>query len=340
MIVDTDSTQTLENKTLGSLMFWDTDDSNFATIALPNLSADRIYSINQPFSDTFVFESESQTLTNKILTTPTIASFENAVHTHIGSGSEGGYLSASAINTGIFTVSRGGTGLSSLTAHGVLLGHGNSNISSLFEINPSRLLISQASADPEWKAVSGDVTMNNTGVMTVANDSHSHTIAHYTKTEIDALNGIGSANAFWIKLPLLGTDNTGANDWNFNFALENNAVLESISGTETPMMFEIAGIPYSKYGKNLQISDTEVTLTKADGSNYIDSVVLVAYSDETTPTQITLMTDNFNTADVHSEQHTTESLTGIIHAYIKLNSVMSSADVLYVLGVRCKVYYN
>jgi len=57
------------------------------TISLPLLAA----------SDTFVFEAFAQTLTNKTLTTPTIASFVNATHTHLNAAG-GGTITNAAIS--------------------------------------------------------------------------------------------------------------------------------------------------------------------------------------------------------------------------------------------------
>lgn len=52
-------------------------------------------------NDTFVFEAHIQTLTNKTLTTPTIASFTNALHDH-SNAAGGGNLTNTALTSGIF----------------------------------------------------------------------------------------------------------------------------------------------------------------------------------------------------------------------------------------------
>lgn len=60
-------------------------------------------------SDKAVGKSAAQTLLNKILTTPTIASFINALHTHLDS-TGGGTLSAAAIASGTIGTARLGSG--------------------------------------------------------------------------------------------------------------------------------------------------------------------------------------------------------------------------------------
>jgi hypothetical protein len=67
--------------------------------------------------DFLVYENLTQTLVNKTLTTPIISDFTNAQHNHQGAAG-GGVLDASAIQSGVFGVERGGTGISSLTGHG------------------------------------------------------------------------------------------------------------------------------------------------------------------------------------------------------------------------------
>lgn len=62
-----------------------------------------------PTTGTLVTLAGSETLSNKTLTTPTIASFTNATHTHADAAG-GGTLSASVIASGTLALARGGTG--------------------------------------------------------------------------------------------------------------------------------------------------------------------------------------------------------------------------------------
>jgi len=71
-------------------------------------------------SGAIVGDTDSQTLTNKTLTTPTIASFTNATHNHTNSAG-GGQLTDAALSSQV-TVSKGGTGNTSTTAYAVICG--------------------------------------------------------------------------------------------------------------------------------------------------------------------------------------------------------------------------
>lgn len=80
----------------------------FAHITSITLTASRTYLLPDVNNDTFVMLDFAQTLTNKTLTTPTIASFTNATHDHTNAAG-GGTLSASAIASGQLALNRGGT---------------------------------------------------------------------------------------------------------------------------------------------------------------------------------------------------------------------------------------
>jgi hypothetical protein len=114
-VVGTSDTQTLTNKTLGntnvvtlktgSFTLQDaTDATKQAVFALSGLTTATTRTFTMPdTSDTFVMLAATQTLTNKTLTTPTIASFTNATHDHsnaAGGGTLSGYLAATGATTG------------------------------------------------------------------------------------------------------------------------------------------------------------------------------------------------------------------------------------------------
>lgn len=89
-VVGTTNTQTLTNKTLTLPKISDTSANNTYNFGVSELASDR--TITLPLltgNDTFVFESFTQTLANKTLTTPTIASFTNAQHAHTDASSGG-----------------------------------------------------------------------------------------------------------------------------------------------------------------------------------------------------------------------------------------------------------
>ena len=69
--------------------------------------------------------------------------------------------------SGTSSASQGGTGLTTLTAHAVMLGEGVSAVSFATTGIAARLLIDQGTIDPSFKAISGDVSLISTGATTV-----------------------------------------------------------------------------------------------------------------------------------------------------------------------------
>lgn len=72
--------------------------------------------------------------------------------------------------SGTATVSQGGTGATTFTAHGILLGEGTSAVVATAAMTDGQLLIGQTSADPAPTTVTGDVTISNLGVTAIGNN--------------------------------------------------------------------------------------------------------------------------------------------------------------------------
>jgi hypothetical protein len=106
------------NQVAGQITFeGSTADANETFLGVTNPTADRNWTL-QDATDTVVGRATTDTLTNKTLTTPTIASFTNATHDHLNAAG-GGTLNASAITAGQLTAARGGTGLDTSASTGV-----------------------------------------------------------------------------------------------------------------------------------------------------------------------------------------------------------------------------
>lgn len=69
--------------------------------------------------------------------------------------------------TGTLGVSNGGTGATSLTTNGVLLGNGTSAITAAAPSAASQILIANASSVPTWVAMTGDVQIGSTGITAI-----------------------------------------------------------------------------------------------------------------------------------------------------------------------------
>jgi hypothetical protein len=83
----------------------------------------------------------------------------------------GGPLTTMGVITlgGTLIVANGGTGLGTLTAHGVMLGEGTTAVGFATVGTAGRMLLDQgASADPAFETMTGDATLAGTGALTLA----------------------------------------------------------------------------------------------------------------------------------------------------------------------------
>lgn len=99
---------------------------------------------------------------------PTLTGFA-----HVTSGSWDGTARAVSLSSadvsGQLGVANGGTGVATLTAHGVLLGEGTGNVASTVACTAGQLVVGQgATSDPACETVSGDLTCAASGACTFA----------------------------------------------------------------------------------------------------------------------------------------------------------------------------
>lgn len=266
------ATQTLLNKTLRTLTIQDSDQTNIISFLAPNNSADRSITIPSNLSATssdneIVMTNVSQTLTNKS-------------------------ISGSQINSGQVSVLYGGTGVASLTDGGVMLGSGTGAVSVTSRPTAGQLLIGQTSGDPIPITMSGDVTILESGITSVANDSHTHDTQYYTENELQAFLHIGSGNTAWFPLtPSLSSTHvvfTGT-----PYFITNSVITSSYN-----IYYEFTGIPTKKGNKDLYVKNIKVKLRYATSNNYIDSVKLYSYG--TSTNYIGGSTSNLTTSGVYT----------------------------------------
>lgn len=128
-----------------------------------------------------------ETLTNKTLTTPTIADLTNATHDH--SNNVGGGTFSILNTTGTLTVARGGTGITSVTDGGIVLGSGSGALSVTARPTTGQILVGAASGDPVPVALSGDVSAVSAAGSVTISATHAGT-AH--KTVLDSLDNVAA----------------------------------------------------------------------------------------------------------------------------------------------------
>ncbi|MBO9542715.1 hypothetical protein J7643_19170 [bacterium] len=76
-------------------------------------------------------------------------------------------LDTSKLTSGTLPVGRGGTGLSTLTANGVVYASNTTTLTTAAGTS-AQILMANASAVPTWTTLSGDASISNTGVLTLA----------------------------------------------------------------------------------------------------------------------------------------------------------------------------
>lgn len=163
------------------------------------------------------------------------------------------------------TVPNGGLGVGTLTAHGVVLGEGTSNIAVTAAMTDGQLLIGQTSADPLPKTLSGDATLSAVGVLTLATvNSNIGTFGDGTHVAQVTVNGKGQVTAA-SSVTITGAAPTGSAGGDLTGTYPNPTLTSIItaggpigSATVTPI------ITYDAKGRLTTVSSA--TITPAIGS--------------------------------------------------------------------------
>lgn len=137
-------------------------------------------------------------------------------------------------------VSNGGTGQTTLTTHGVVVGNSTSGVNVTSVGTSGQLLIGQgASADPTFNSASGDVTITNSGATTVGK-----------------IGGASVTPATWTP-----SDGSGA-----SLSISNQGVSSTQVGNMVYVYGQV-GYPVTASGANAQINGFPVTVANAQYGN-------------------------------------------------------------------------
>jgi len=102
------------------------------------------------------------------------------------------------------TVSLGGTGLATLTAHNVMLGEGTSNVGFAAPGTAGNLFLSQgASSDPAFETMSGDAAITSAGVVSISGGLTTHFVTREVPT--GTING-SNVTFTLANTPIAGTE--------------------------------------------------------------------------------------------------------------------------------------
>lgn len=326
-IVDLESTQTLENKTLGSLKFWDADDSNFATITIPNLSANPVYDINKATSDTFLMEGSINTITgaktfstdNRFIMTGNV--WSSATHIH-DNNDQGGVLNINAATSGNLSLTRGGTNTSNLGSYDLIISNNSgSALTTISSPSSGRLLVSKGTTSyPAWEIptitltgtdLSGSASMNSSGDWslnaTVIDDEHSHSGAYISyNTEMQ------------VPMTFIGADN----DVNLDY-LANYYYTMGGTGDSDNVMW-VAPIPKPISGKLLYINNIKMYIN-GDDQNFITSMSIYSIDITKPPTQTSLYSSSTDRKTELTYEFDINNVISASHEYIfmKFNTIYS-----------------
>lgn len=103
-------------------------------------------------------------------------------------------------NISILPVTKGGTGVGTLAAHGVLVGEGTSPVVAVTAMSNGQLLVGQTAADPMGVTVSGDINIDQNGVVSsAASFKECH---HYGNVPVGATNFFTCNQLSSVEVPL------------------------------------------------------------------------------------------------------------------------------------------
>ncbi len=156
------------------------------------------------------------------------------------------------------------------------------------------------------------------------------------KAYVDKTTAIGSANAQWYNCPIGGelidaVVGTG-NGWSVQ-----------TTGTAYTFAFYLP-LPATRNGLDLHIVDTRLTITDADGSNYVTRVLTRALSVSGGVASLTTIDDDEgdrNTIAIHDDfSYSDFDASGYKRVTIQLQTTVGTADALEIGACEIKYYYG
>lgn len=305
---------------------WVDVNGHAASLDTGGLTTDRDFILPDVDSDTFVMANFGQTLQSKTLVTPTIASFANATHNHTNAAG-GGQLTDAALSAAV-TVAKGGTNLTTLTAHAALIGNGTGNVLFLAPGTANNVQISDGTDWTSRALANGDLP--------IVNAAHGGT-GLATLTAHNLLVGNGTGNVLFVAPGTSGNVLTSdGTDWA-------SSAPPSVPALSGGRLTGTSGVPYTTSnvtaittlyytaGYNVLYNGSSwVGIASAETSIAVPSSVHRAHA--------VFMNYNSGTPALIIEDYsqTTISITGATNAtpvVLTASNTLSVGDIIYVEGM-------
>lgn len=198
---------------------------------------------------------------DSVIITVTLLTLETLEYTHSGGwwtlDSQGRIKTSTTALTGVLGVANGGTGQSTLTDGGLLVGNGTNGITQLGVATNGQLPIGSTGADPAIATLTGtanQVTVTNgAGSITLSGPQDLATTSSPTFTGITAtgLVDISGSSAGQIKFP--ASQNPSANANTLDDYEEGTFTATATASSSGTITLDLASCTYTKVGRNVNV---------------------------------------------------------------------------------------
>jgi hypothetical protein len=273
-----------------------------------------------------------------------------------GGASVGNNINAGAITSGTLSVSRGGTGLATLTDGGVVLGDAANALDVTARPTSGQAIVGQASGNPLPKAVTlkdggGDVTfanavMNNNGdisaIINVNDDSHNHIVSNVDglQTALDGKSGTSHVHDHWEYVQLQDLVNKSGVAWSFS---DNNLIQAVFFTSDTSLVYFFPSVSRHIKGVRFRLG------TSPDDINSVNLTLRLKDAVDGSSSFTTRFTATKTTTTLGYQTFTGEGAlysvgsTRKVRMELELNSISTSAPVTFTLMsmqilVECSIH--